>query len=402
MKLAARDISVRNTLLRTVQACVFLVVIAVTISAQAQQVYALSAAQKAIYDKGIPYYDVEVSTACGTLGPSSSLTGSDNEQKIWNYFRPLLQSDKLTAAVVGNIKQESGYNPTIMEIGGNSNDPEKAGSKGWGLVQWTPGSTANTAATNAGITKPYKTIDISNQAGKDEIMLNELKTIWWQMQNVAPTSYPKFIDGFKAYADDLPGATEFFRKNFESGTAGNRQQYAKEVFDKFSNGAVVASGNNCAGGDSLSPDCQSAQGGARLICAAKAYDPASYVWGGGHGDPEVWHKNCPNIDASCGVDCSGLVTMAVYDAFNIKLSQVVSSYPMDKTHWEEIKVSDLQPGDLIVPTSSFSHVEIVDHAVGNTVYTFGAHTSKKPQPQQVGPTTYSRSSLYTAFRWSAK
>lgn len=371
-----------------------------TVFAPLKPVFALSAEQRDLVNKQIYPYLIDTttcgaaSTTAGTAAPTS-LSGSDGEGKTWNFFYSLMQSDVLTAAVVGNIHQESTFNPTIMEIGGNSNNPADAGAKGWGLAQWTPGSKViNIAKNNVGISKPF-----TDMTSTDEIMLAELQVIWWEMNNTAPTGQKDIMKGFLPLSSDLTAATEYFRAHYESGTLNNRQTYAKDALAKYGNGGAASSGG-CATSNSISPDCVSAQAGARLLCAAKKYDPASYVWGSGHGDPATWHSGCTTIGPSCGVDCSGLVSMAVYDAYNVKLSQVVGDYKNDSVHWKQVSLNSLLPGDLVVPTSAYEHVEIVDHAVGDKVYTFGAHTANRPQPDQVGPTSWSRGGLYAAYRWT--
>lgn len=49
-------------------------------------------------------------------------------------------SKKQAAGVMGNMMSESGFQPNIIQGGGTSMNPAAAGSGGYGLVQWTPGS----------------------------------------------------------------------------------------------------------------------------------------------------------------------------------------------------------------------------------------------------------------------
>src|SRR5437868_3870778 len=83
-----------------------------------------------------PFYDPGVSaTQCS----DSSLSGSDNETKTWNYFKAKSLSDQQVAGIMGNIMQESSFNPLIMQKGGQSQNPADADPLGWGIIQWTPG-----------------------------------------------------------------------------------------------------------------------------------------------------------------------------------------------------------------------------------------------------------------------
>src|ERR1035437_4867800 len=48
-----------------------------------------------------------VTAACSS-STSTALTGTDNPSKIWNFFRSKGLDDMHTAAIMGNIQQESG------------------------------------------------------------------------------------------------------------------------------------------------------------------------------------------------------------------------------------------------------------------------------------------------------
>jgi len=161
--------------------------------------------------------------------------------------------------------------------------------------------------------------------------------------------------------------------------------------------AASIDANDCA---SSSPACQGASGNARILCDAKRYDPVSYVWGGAHGPAADWVKNCPTIGPSCGLDCSGLVNISVYDVYNVDLQENTDSELSDTTNWKKIPFTEVQPGDLIHPHDG--HVEIVDHIKGDTIYTMGAHTDKYPQPRQVGPSQYTYSSGMIFQRYIGK
>ena len=72
------------------------------------------------------------STAAGS-------TTTADETAVW---RALLGSgfDAVhAAAAMGNMKDESGFDPQIIQGGGHSTRPAAAGGGGYGLVQWTPG-----------------------------------------------------------------------------------------------------------------------------------------------------------------------------------------------------------------------------------------------------------------------
>ena len=58
-----------------------------------------------------------------TTGSTGTLTGNDNLEKIYNYFLGKGLTDFQAAGIVGNISQESGGDPTIVQGGGSATDP---------------------------------------------------------------------------------------------------------------------------------------------------------------------------------------------------------------------------------------------------------------------------------------
>ncbi|MBP9761445.1 hypothetical protein KBD11_00035 [Candidatus Saccharibacteria bacterium] len=315
------------------------------------------------------------STGCGESGVN--LTGKDIPELVWNYFYGQLQNDNLAAAVWGNIKQESQFVPNVVEGGERSNDPRDAGTAGWGLVQWTPGAKVLDVQKKAKITGPIYEAT------------TQVQIVWWEMVNIAPTSKKEIVKEFLNTSGSLEEAVEYFRKNYEAGTPGNRLAYAKEALAKYGGGKGSGSCSN------TSPDCEAAQGNAKILCAAKRYDPVSYGWGAGHGGGAAWHKTCPTINTKCSLDCSGLVNIVLYDLIRIDLRQNTFGQVSDTEHWERVALDDLQAGDLIQPNPD--HVEIVDHVEGDRVITFGAHSANKPQPDQVGPSSWPKSGI--GLRW---
>ncbi len=325
------------------------------------------------------------SCSCSSGSSATSLSGSDKETQIWNYFKTQGLSDEQTAGVMGNIEQESSFNPTEIESGGNSNNPADAGSGGWGLVQWTPGSTALTAQSDNHI------------SGNIYDPLTQLNVIWAQMKGTSPKGETNILKGLQAINDPSQAAT-YFNAHFEGGTdpSNVRETNAVTILSKYKGsggGPVGTSTGGCAPSASSSPDCTTAAGDTKILCEAKQYDPVSYSESaaGNHmaGGNPAWLKTCPQIGPSCYLDCSGLVNIAVYDAFGYDLKENTTAEAADTANWKHISLSQLQPGDLIQPAAEAGgHVEIVDHVKGGTIYTFGAHQSGVPQPDQVSPASF--------------
>lgn len=336
------------------------------------QTMALTSDQRQIFDKGIYTFNVEDSasgTSCGT-----QLVGSDNATQVWNYFKDKGLGDVQVAGIMGNMEQESHFDPEIIQGGGDSQNPSDAGSGGWGLIQWTPGS---------------KIVDELQAAGIDG-QVYELATqldLIWQILHNNPVVTASFDLAHFNSLTSVNDTTDYFEQQIEAAKDGGnlpqREQNAAEILSKYGGTAQAGTGSGCGG----AVNCQSASGVAKILCAAKAYDPVSYSETGaaGHQGGAAWHTSCPTIDASCVLDCSGLVNLAVYDAFSTDLRENTFTEASDSQYWQHVDLNNVQPGDLVQPNTG--HVEIVDHVQGQTIYTFGSHNPNLPQPDQVGPTS---------------
>ena len=69
--------------------------------------------------------------------PAGSTTNA-NEEAVWRALRASGFDSAHAAAAMGNMKDESGFDPQIIQGGGHSTRPADAGGGGYGLVQWTP------------------------------------------------------------------------------------------------------------------------------------------------------------------------------------------------------------------------------------------------------------------------
>ncbi|MEJ0072799.1 MAG: phage tail tip lysozyme [Candidatus Saccharibacteria bacterium] len=342
--------------------------------------------QQDLYQLGIDHYDVKDTGSCGNSATSggTALVGGDNETQIWNYFKSQGMDDMHDAALMGNIQTETAgtWNPEIIQGGGTTDNPATVGgSTGWGIVQWTPGSKALAVAKALNISTPIF------QLG------TQLNMVWGQMQPnsaYAPGSNWSLSD-FQA-ATTIDAAAQYFNRNFEISAdySEARTTNAQAILTKYGGqGAATAAagGSTVCGNTSISPDCATADGTARILCDAKQYDPVSYSQDiniDGHEDPAVWHsRDCPVISSSCYLDCSGLVNIVIYDVYGVKLMENTKGEIADEgKYWQVVPFSAVQPGDIVQPNPD--HVEIVDHIVGNEAYAFAAHTDGIPQEFQVG------------------
>lgn len=344
----------------------------------AQPVAALSPAQKQVINEGIYWYNVQ-SDSCAAGG--ITLSGSDNIEKSWNFFVGQGLSNAQTAGVLGNIQQESHFDPTLMQRGGDSQNPDDAGSQngssGWGLVQWDPGTKVNDLASANNITGPI--YELSTQ----------LQLVWAEMSGTSPTGVKNMVAGLKNITDAQQAAT-YFNTKFEGGTdpGGVRGNNAIKFLQRYGNGDAGNSGTpadnsgGCLTSNGVSPDCQNVQGTAQILCQAEKYKGLPYEESvyGGHQGGAAWHQACSPLSPStpgCVLDCSGIVNIAVYDIYHVDLRENTYSEVSDVgKYWQRISASEAQAGDIFQPNPG--HVEIVDHIAGGTIYAFGAHHPGSP------------------------
>lgn len=142
--------------------------------------------------------------------------------------------------------------------------------------------------------------------------------------------------------------------------------------------------------------CMRFNNGARLLCIAQKYEGVYYKWGGGHGIHYRDFKDaCPNPQhprnnhpygatayyhngnpSPCGVDCSGLISMVVDEAFDRDKDWVVGALKNDTKNWKEIPKHKAKAGD-IVTIGANEHVEFVRFMRNGVAHTFGAHRTGK-------------------------
>ena len=355
-----------------------------------------------------PFYDPNA-TDCSS-GGFTTLTGNDNEEKIWNYLTGQGLSAAQAAGVMGNMQQESTFNPSAHQTAGAWSDMGSDSNQAVGLMQWDGGNRPALikAAEAAGLTLQ----DL--ETGSDKNLTFQLSYMWKQMQGTAPTGAQNVLAGLKKI-NDAAAAARYFDLKFESGSdppapqnpsEGIREWDAQQILkEPWATGGGTPSGS---GGCSTSPgsaNCTSATGDAKIYCEAIQYDPVSYSESaaGNHmpGGNPAWLKTCPKIGPSCYLDCSGLVNIAVYDAFGYNLEENTTAERADIGKlWKVISFGQIQQGDIIQPAAEAGgHVEIIERVQGHTLYTFGAHTSNAPQPDQVSHVSYQASPGDLYLHW---
>lgn len=186
---------------------------------------------------------------------STSLTGRDNAEKVWNFFIDKGLPDIPTAAIMGNMYEESGYDPKIVQNGGSSENPSDAGDGGYGIIQWTPGSKLTDSLNAAGIDgPPYE-------------LATQLELVWGHMQNDPPITTGAFsVEDYKKI-NDIEQATRYFHDNIEGSAddeAGIQERVtsAQRERDQFggSGGGGSSSSSGCGGSSTAPADCKQLQG----------------------------------------------------------------------------------------------------------------------------------------------
>lgn len=138
------------------------------------------------------------------------------------------------------------------------------------------------------------------------------------------------------------------------------------------------------------------QYGQALVKVAESHQGEAYVWGGGH-PPDAYQKGN-------GVDCSGLVDVAVYDVTHGRVddNQVAGSFDSDP-HWKVIPFSEAKAGDIVYRQSGdpfHDHVAfVVSNGGDGNLTIFQAWTSHAPLSQQVN---YAYKVSYSSFTGAAR
>lgn len=342
---------------------------------------------------------------CGGGTGNVSLVGSDNQQKTFNYFKAKGMTDIQAAAIVGNLMQESGINPRVNQHNNGA---------GRGIGQWTVddrwqqllnfATQQNSSPYSLGLQLDFMWKELSGTYKYALKNLQKQSDIFGATGWFMGTSAVKYYD---------PATTKFINQygrvsgyeNPGRPYLNNRVNFAKTAAQKYGTGGVQAGSGtsqaNAMCGGASSVDCKTANGRAKILCEAQAFNGIYYRWGGGHQGYDAFIKGCPDPTqatnnhphgspsdptngglsgnpSACAVDCSGLVSMSVDMAFGVKINESTTT-ERTSGNWKRISPGQATAGDIFQPESG--HVEIVDHIVGNTIHAFGAHrTGEKTGP----------------------
>lgn len=210
----------------------------------------LSTEQLKLFRSGIYYYDAFPS-ACAS--GSSSLVGSEDAQRIYNYLLGKGLKPFQVAGIMGNISKESGYNPRRVQNtptpSGDSDVMKIDDKTGYGISQWTS------------INRQQDLRDAAQKAGvQDSDMKVQLDFLWTELTGSYKTSsYDPLV-----VSTNLRDATVIYLINFEGPAAkleiaeqNDRVKRAQSALTKFGSTTIsdasisdtssVSEVSNCGG-----------------------------------------------------------------------------------------------------------------------------------------------------------
>lgn|GEM_PF-872392 len=187
-------------------------------------------------------------TSCCASGGSGSaaLSGNNRAQMAFNFFVTNGYTPNQAAGIVGNMMYESGVDPHKVQGGGESSTPI---GEGWGIVQFTPPSTALTLAASLHVNGP-----IGELPTQLEIVLKELQGPEKAAgDDVKSTStYQEAVLAFQGN-DKVGGKYHGFeRPADESGTVSARTGYAHDILKNYGGGGGAGGDAATCGDNSAS------------------------------------------------------------------------------------------------------------------------------------------------------
>lgn len=189
-------------------------------------------------------------TGTGNAG-GGALTGCDNAEIIWNYLlgknvagRAL--TPQQVAGIMGNMQAESGFNPKRVQSTPTPEgdlDSPPAGSRGYGLVQWTPGTKIMTDFNRLRATFAPAPVTPGYIGFQLTLLLEQLN---------GQSAIPEAAAGrdLVAQTSTSSAAVSFLTKYERAGVprTAERIQFAQDIFTRFSTGGGCPDGAVGGGG----------------------------------------------------------------------------------------------------------------------------------------------------------
>jgi hypothetical protein len=161
---------------------------------------------------GAPVDDSDIGSS------ESAYSENDNEKAAFDFFVAKGLEKYKAAAIVGNLIQESGVDPSIAQYGGGP---------GRGIAQWSEGGRWNADHDDNVVWYAGR-----EHESRDSLNL-QLKFTWYELETFRDYGLRRLRD-----SGDISEATISFEQDFEGCgecDQGNRIAYAKEVLRRYGN-----------------------------------------------------------------------------------------------------------------------------------------------------------------------
>lgn len=173
-------------------------------------------------------------------GGYTTSSGSDNKSRIWNFLKQKGLSDAAVAGIMGNMDQESRFDPTASEHKNFGRD----GSGGYGLIQWTG-------------PRRKALYDAAQAQGKDVNDIDFQLNFLWDEVFKEGTYYRPKLDAVNFMNETDPANAAYQFHKIVEGSADtpamiekNRIQPARDYYEEFKGttiGSTVGTGNVASG-----------------------------------------------------------------------------------------------------------------------------------------------------------
>ncbi|HZX01617.1 phage tail tip lysozyme [Kribbella sp.] len=304
-------------------------------------------------------FEIDPSDSAGACScQTGNLSGSNNEQKAFNYFVQNGYTKEQAAGIVGNMSAESGVEPSRKQYtdpGVITPPAEMAGSPlGWGIVQWTPAD---------------KMILPSRKEGADDAKIASLEYqldfLRKQLIGEGPVPEKGPGDALKA-STTAEEASHVFADQFErfgghenpnAETYGERAKAAERILRLFGGVAPASDPKNPA-----ADPCGAGSGNIATVAKNLAWpDSGKNHWGtdASLAKPEYVAAMAKYNDGPNGqdpyTDCGRFVATVMHmSGADPKFPNVFTPTQRDYMlnsgkydHWESIPPGGMKPGDIL-------------------------------------------------------
>lgn len=312
---------------------------------------------------------------------TTTLQGTDNIQKAFNYFVSKGLSAAQSAGIVGNLMQESGVNPNAVQPNG----------VGHGIAQWSAGDRWDGNQTDSvksfAATKGGNMLDLAIQ----------LDFMWYEMSQVSP--WNQSLPALRATSTPQDAAIAF-EKTYERsadqpGSPGwqNRIKFANQVMTQYGGGTTPSGSTSCAvqctsGTSTATSDLSSTRQNA--VCIAKqelaAWTPPPPTPRMGflkYSDGSVNDLWCADFVSWVYKQAGYPFTGGLSGGWRLAAVQAVKDLPNSdhNWHWHAASGYTPKPGDLAIhqnPSTGYSHVNMVIEVTGTTITLIGGDQGPGP------------------------